>query len=231
MLCVPTIKFLSDVPDEILDILDKEIESWDFRNYNNFLNIAVFDIVKSISYTETDTDEKYITNIAQVFKWLELFFPDKTPIYANMLAIFPGQRYPVHIDALELHIVSNRIHIPVITDSESKLWFFKKVNEVWAEDTYHIKRGEAWEISNVTPHSAENLSNFWRVHFVVDLIDKQLKESKDYKFWRQVNEKYARFSNLINLEFEKNQDPELKRWSQSSVKENNKKIISACNNI
>ena len=225
MQCDPNVKFLSNVPEQILNILDKEIESWDFRNFNNFSNIPVFEIVKSIEYTGKNS-EKTLDTLKEVFQWFEKFFPGKIPIYANMLAIFPGQRYPIHIDSLELHSVSHRIHIPLITEDDSKLWFFKKTQGTWASETFHIARGGAWEMSNLTPHSAENLSDSWRVHFVVDFIDKELKNSKNIEFWKQVNPQWVKYSNLVNQEFENTEDSNLKRWSRTSVKQNNLRIIS-----
>jgi hypothetical protein len=224
MICTPNAKFLSVVPAEILSILDKELETWNFKDTRDFQQQRVFDKFKSIVYkvSEYSRSDRPSKNIEEVLNWCETLFPGKVPIWANLFAMYPGQRYPIHVDGLELHLESNRIHIPIIFEPGAQMVFFNKTNDQWIEERHDLHRGGAWEINNINPHSAENLSSFWRVNFVVDMIDKELMNSR--KDWIKDNGKQMMiFWNLEN-EFKKNN--EFKKWSYDEVKSYNLDCIS-----
>lgn len=71
----------------------------------------------------------------------------------------------LHIDTTDSLDLCRRTHIPVITND---MVFFTVHNE-----TKVLREGEIWEINNTKPHSVQNESEFDRIHFIIDYLQKK----------------------------------------------------------
>jgi len=215
MICTPNAKFIEKVPDYILKNLEEEINSWNFSRLDDFSEQRIFHKFKSIVYGVSPY-AKSLGNPERIFnviEWCKSLYPKKIPIWANLFAMYPNHRYPAHVDGLELHLFSNRVHIPILSESGSKIVFFNKENESWIEESYELYKGGAWEINNIIPHSAENLSSSWRINFVIDMIDEDLMNSRND--WLKDNGKQMMKFWHLDREFERSEH--LNRWCYKTV--------------
>jgi aspartyl/asparaginyl beta-hydroxylase (cupin superfamily) len=73
-----------------------------------------------------------------------------------------GKKINEHYDdGLYLNAIK-RHHIPIITNDE--VWFYVD------GEKKNLKIGQIWEIDNTKLHKVENLSNYNRVHLIVDIL-------------------------------------------------------------
>lgn len=215
--CNKNVIFLEKVPANILKNLHSELELWDFKKDRFHFN-RVFEMHKSLAfltskYSPPNTNES--KNINKAINWVSQFYPGKKPFWAFFIALYPGQRLPVHRDGLKFHQLSNRIHIPIITDLSASAVFFNKGSDSWETERHHLAINSAWEINNIVPHSAENMSSNWRVHLLIDLIDEDILNNQSDLMSQVIPHKE---NSDLDIAFQQN--TELEKWTLSKVAEN-----------
>lgn len=221
--CRENVIFLEKVPSDILENLHKELHSWDFKN-DRFHRNRVFEMHKTKNFKVSKyslQNSYYSENINSAVQWVSKFYPNKKPFWSLFIAMYPSQRYPVHQDGLRFHSLCNRIHIPLVTDTEVSMVFFKKNQNTWETEKHHLSINNAWEINNLVPHSAENLSNNWRIHFIIDLIDPEYLEAS-----QNLLDKVIPDFETFKLDSEFQKDLNLKKWTLSEVTKNFDKFNS-----
>lgn len=67
-----------------------------------------------------------------------------------------------HQDTADALISSHRIHLPIVTNKNVKFFIDDK--------QYSLEEGFLYEINNQKHHSVENLSNYDRVHLIIDIL-------------------------------------------------------------
>lgn len=87
---------------------------------------------------------------------------DHKIIRGELVNLLPGKSLVPHIDIYWFHKESRRIHIPIITNSNSMLTFNDR--------PYHLKSGEVYEINNRIIHSGFNHGNTDRIHLILDMM-------------------------------------------------------------
>jgi hypothetical protein len=222
--CNKNVIFLEKVPTNILKNLHNELELWDFQRDRFYFN-RVFEMHKSqvftvSKYSKITTNPS--NNINSAIEWVSQFYPGKKPFWAFFMALFPGQRLPVHRDGLKFHQLSNRIHMPLITDLSASMVFFNKKNDNWETEHQHLTINSAWEVNNIVPHSAENLSSNWRIHLLIDLIDEDILNNQSDLMSRVIPLKENH-----NLDITFQQNAELEKWTLPKVAENFSKFTSS----
>jgi aspartyl/asparaginyl beta-hydroxylase (cupin superfamily) len=65
-----------------------------------------------------------------------------------------------------------RCHIPLITNDDIKFTV--------GDHTMSLKQGECWEINNSKIHEVKNLSNYDRVHILIDIIPNEYLNGDPY---------------------------------------------------
>lgn len=90
--------------------------------------------------------------------------------YLDISSYGPGTRTAAHLDLLWLHLMSKRIHIPLITNSKCQTAYLSG-NGI---ETFHMEKGKVYFFNNEIMHIAANFGNVDRWHILVDVIDKKL---------------------------------------------------------
>lgn len=180
-ICYPNVNFISDVPDSINEILLSECNLWDYKNQKPVYNRAFYKYT-TYSYTVSKFSGEFNSpkNIQPALDWICSFFKNYVPYGATFIAMSPGQRYPAHSDAFKYATVAKRMHIPVISKPGNyHVSFHKDENSEWICNTWIMEEKKLYELNNAEPHAAENMSDQWRIHFIVDIIDKDILDSSN----------------------------------------------------
>jgi len=90
--------------------------------------------------------------------------------YLDISSYGPGTRTAAHLDLLWLHLMSKRIHIPLITNNKCRTAYLSD-NGI---EIYHMEKGKVYAFNNEIMHVAANFGEADRWHILVDIIDKKL---------------------------------------------------------
>jgi hypothetical protein len=93
--------------------------------------------------------------------------------------------------------------------------FFKKDQNNWITERHHLAVNSAWEVNNIVPHSAENMSPNWRIHLLIDLIDEDILNNQSDLMSQVIPHKE---NSDLDIAFQQN--TELEKWTLSKVAEN-----------
>ena len=108
----------------------------------------------------------------------ELLLPWITPyiskneklVYLDISSLPPGADCKVHIDFSWFHLVSRRIHIPIVTNPNAT---FALLSDTGPKN-YNLKVGSVYEINNMVFHLVANTGTTHRWHILADVIDKSV---------------------------------------------------------
>jgi hypothetical protein len=108
----------------------------------------------------------------------ELLTPWVTPyiseneklVYLDISSLPPGAKCKVHIDFSWFHLVSRRIHIPIVTNPNAT---FALLSDSGPKN-YNLKVGSVYEINNMVFHHVSNRGSTHRWHILADVIDKSV---------------------------------------------------------
>ena len=158
---------------EIVSVLyENYSEKWIKRTFKLMENCYCLKAMTPSHFDVPDTDTQ-----AQL---MELLYPLVEPhigpneklLYLDVSSVPPNQRTLVHIDHALMHIVSRRLHIPIVTNDKVRFALFTE-QKFW---NYHLSVGKVYEINNEIPHLAVNLGATDRWHIIVDIIDNDAYE-------------------------------------------------------
>lgn len=85
--------------------------------------------------------------------------------------LMPEAQISIHVDGYLAYLWSEKIHLPLITNSKSRNVTFNITN---GEITYtHLDVGKLYIINNLEPHAAFNFGDTPRAHLIFDMFDIQ----------------------------------------------------------
>lgn len=101
-------------------------------------------------------------------KLKEIFKTYKNPIITKLVIakLLPNSNIPQHIDNSEILRVIQRIHIPIITNSDVTV----KINN----KQFNMEFGKIYNFNNTLLHSVSNNSNKSRIHLIIDYVDQTI---------------------------------------------------------
>lgn len=88
-------------------------------------------------------------------------------IYLDISNLPSQTSHQLHVDYAWIHVMSRRIHIPLLTNEKAMLAVLTEDNEIV---TYHLEVGSIFEINNQTLHTAGNFGEGERWHLIADVI-------------------------------------------------------------
>jgi hypothetical protein len=94
-------------------------------------------------------------------------------------------------------------------------YFYIKDQNNWVTERHHLAVNSAWEVNNIVPHSAENMSPNWRIHLLIDLIDEDILNNQSDLMSQVIPHKE---NSDLDIAFQQN--TELEKWTLSKVAEN-----------
>lgn len=98
----------------------------------------------------------------------------RVPFRIEISLLTPGGEVLEHQDQHLMHLLCERIHVPVITDAAtafSSRWF---TDTEWTN--FRMFAGGIYRLNNRTPHKVRNDSSKYRVHVIIDYIRAEILE-------------------------------------------------------
>lgn len=135
----------------------RHVKDLDFNNFK-FINYEMFQHYKSLI-------DKYLEIISQHFT-----IRDYTSLIVNLK---PKGIINRHTDGGSKYFeLGHRLHIPIKTN-ENVFFSVGNMKE-------NLKVGKIYEIDNLNSHSVENHSTENRIHLIMDIFDKDIKQYSEY---------------------------------------------------
>jgi hypothetical protein len=158
-------------------------------------------------YSKLDFDYE-LSNICQpIVTEVNKYITNSVPVLIQIATLSPNQTLYWHTDTFLYHQFSNKIHLPLQTNSRSIYEVFTLENEY---KRMHLSEGSLWNINNLILHRSGNFGELSRVHLIIDFIDKDILSELDKT---GINYFHTRLDEMSDLE--KNQLHELKKYFQS----------------
>lgn len=155
--------------------LKNEILSIDWAITGNYLGKSMDPIFKGVKIivpeigmnTVQDPSYKWIPpseNLALFSNWvISRYFPKHKLWMIQLSNLPPNGNINLHVDGKRFHHLSHRIHVPIKTNPNVKMWT--------KSGYHHYEADELWEINNCVPHWVTgDGSGEHRVHMLIDLI-------------------------------------------------------------
>lgn len=135
----------------------RHVKNLDFNNFR-FVNYETYNHYKSIIDQYLDIISNYFT------------IKDYTVLIVNLK---PKGIINPHTDNGSRYFeLGHRLHIPIKTN--------ENVSFTVGNTTMNMKVGGIYEINNLTTHSVKNNSTENRIHIIMDIFDKNIKEYPEY---------------------------------------------------
>ena len=135
----------------------RHVRDLNFTNFK-FINYEMFEFYKSFI-------DKYLEILSKFYEVKE---------YSALLVnLKPKSIIDPHTDSGSRYFqLGRRIHIPIKTN--------KDVSFTVGTTTLNMQVGKIYEINNLTSHSVENTSTENRIHLIMDIFDKSIKQYPEY---------------------------------------------------
>ena len=139
-ICSPKVKFISTVPQSILDVLWDKLNSWNYVTDDFSKSDIVFLKSNTFSFLEN------IDSIAEVINWCkETTGLKSSSVMRSMFnAIPPYTKCPAHIDTVNFHRYARRFHIPLLNSKDGNHYTFEKIDNEWEITKWHMEYGQLW---------------------------------------------------------------------------------------
>ena len=166
---------LTNVPRHVLDILQKEVRSWDYINDVYRYDGAFGDFKARIYHVGAIFHHIYYPpQLLSVIDWLEkMAGPDYKAVRCFLNLMEPNQTFETHVDTLKVHVVAKRFHIPVTVSEGTTYYTYTKTNKKWIQNEHSMEYGYLYQLDNINPHKVAN-KNGYRINLICDLVDKNL---------------------------------------------------------
>lgn len=103
---------------------------------------------------------------------------DRVPFRIEVSLIKPGGEVTEHQDQHLMHLLCERIHVPVVTDGATCFYSRWFTDKTWT--SYMMPAGGIYRLNNRVPHKVKNASDKFRVHVIIDYIRSEtLAQYKD----------------------------------------------------
>ena len=171
-ICVPALKCLAPVPDNIWNILQDEISSWDYQNASYSYDGAFLQHkIKPYLIVSPGLITDMPANIDTVINWCKTIIGNEyVAIRCFLNLIEPEREFPIHVDTLMLHSVSKRLHISLNNVEDCYYYTYTKVDEEYVSTEHTMDLRNLYELDNINPHSVSNKGKHSRINFIVDMI-------------------------------------------------------------
>jgi hypothetical protein len=169
--CIPAVKYIAPVPDTVWNILQSELSSWDFNNDKYYFDSAFIRHKLKLYYTGDPLNTVVPDKITPVIDWCKTLIGDNyVAIRCFLNLIEPGHEFPIHVDTLQLHQLSKRLHISLSNAEDCFYYTYNKVGEQYVSTEHKMELCKLYELDNINPHSVINKGKNSRVNFIVDMI-------------------------------------------------------------
>ncbi len=170
-ICVPAVKSLASVPDNIWDILQNELDGWDYQNTKYSIDRAFVRHKVKLYFTGDPLNSSIPDVVADVIDWCKTIIGDEyKAIRCFLNLIESGHEFPIHVDTLKLHLLSRRLHISLTNAEECFYYTYNKVGEEYVPTEHKMNLRTLYELDNINPHSVINKGKESRINFIVDMI-------------------------------------------------------------
>jgi hypothetical protein len=178
------LKYIRDIDlEEFSSVIEKVIDiNWDHKSlirhdglsmhgksrvifFDHFYDKSVMDSFEKYYEQDLPSDIEAVRTLTYPLleKILE-HFPNHNYVKGEISCCFPNCFQKWHIDNRLFHKYSRRIHLPILTNKDSVLWV--------QENSYHLEVGKLYEFNNMVHHRSTNTGKTRRIHFILDVIDK-----------------------------------------------------------
>jgi hypothetical protein len=93
---------------------------------------------------------------------------DRQPFRIEVSLIKPGGEVTEHQDQHLMHLLCERIHVPVVTDNSTCFYSRWFTDKDWT--AFMMPAGGIYRLNNRVPHKVKNASPRFRVHVIIDYI-------------------------------------------------------------
>ena len=112
----------------------------------------------------SDLEIELLRSCDALIHWIKSIneFKDYSVARGEFATLMPNSKLGWHIDPRMFHTMSNRLHIPLVTN--------ERCNQLWVDQTLHMEVGYLYELNNGVLHSAENFGIVSRCHLILDVM-------------------------------------------------------------
>jgi hypothetical protein len=170
------IKEIANTPDNLLDnfistCLEVDWQLDDFTRkevslVEGRLCMIPCVIARAEQLINTPARKMLWSEVGPIVTFVQTLFPNFKMVRGEIVNLTPGKSLTPHIDIHWFHKESKRIHVPVITNTESFLTFEGR--------QYQLLSGKVYEINNRIMHSGFNYGTTDRVHVIIDLMPEDI---------------------------------------------------------
>ena len=93
-----------------------------------------------------------------------------------MASLPPGVTIPVHEDSGAWVSRTHRVHVPILVEHADQI-LFRCGPSVESMERIHTRPGHVFEMNNQAKHAVSNCSNDYRVHLILDYVDRDYQSS------------------------------------------------------
>jgi hypothetical protein len=123
-------------------------------------------IARAEQLVNTPARKRLWLGVNPIVTFVQNLFPNFKMVRGEIVNLTPGKSLTPHVDIHWFHKESKRIHIPVVSNTESCLTFEGR--------PYQLKPGKVYEINNRIMHSGFNHGTTDRVHVIIDLMPEDI---------------------------------------------------------
>lgn len=93
---------------------------------------------------------------------------DRVPFRVEVSLIVPGGEVTEHQDQHLMHLLCERVHVPVVTDGSTCFYSRWFTDPNW--ESFQMLAGGVYRLNNRVPHKVKNASDKYRIHLIIDYI-------------------------------------------------------------
>jgi len=120
-------------------------------------------------FTNLEFDQKLSEICSPIVDQIQQVLPGHVPVITQLATILPQQKLLWHVDVFLYHQFSNKLHIPIVTNTNA---FF----DVFDNDKVSRKNmteGSIWNINNLALHRSINNGENFRTHLIIDMMKQE----------------------------------------------------------
>lgn len=175
---------ISDIPSDVFlkfrdnitakyNLEDEMYATREFVFFDTRRIVAKTPFIKTTEqkYTNLDFDFTLFDMCQPIVDQVKQYLPNSEPTLVQLATVLPGQKLKWHIDTYLYQQFSNKIHIPLYTNTDATY-------EIFLENAHYEKvnmtEGAIWNINNLVLHRSVNMGDTFRTHLIIDFIDKDV---------------------------------------------------------
>lgn len=105
-----------------------------------------------------------------IVEQIQKLIPGYVPVLTQLATILPCQSLKWHIDVFMYQQFTNKLHIPIITNTNAlfEVLVDGKINSI------NMTVGGIWNINNLAIHRSINKGDTFRTHLIIDVMDESI---------------------------------------------------------